>query len=281
MLQDLSVTQDPADRRRAITDSYDGYVHAFERLGELMRTTGEPMSAGMLLDVAGEAGVTVGSVVLDAGCRDGAWPARLEARFGCRVLGVDLARKRLREAQEHHGLAVGEADVAALPIASEAVDFVWCREVLSAVDDPAQCLLEFSRVLRPGGAVIFWEAFPTSALSEDERASLFAALDAPAWWAKGRVAFDTAIQQAGLRIELDTPVAPESTEWLALHQPDNVIESLVTVAKMRRERVRYEAELGPWYERMLAWELWPLYLILGKLQTYALVLRPSEEQLRR
>ena len=260
-------------RRRSVVESFDGYLDAFHRLEELMDATPEPRSAGMLLDVAATAGVSAANTVLDAGCRDGAWPARLEARFGCRVVGVDLARERLREARDAHALPVGEADVAALPVAAGSVDFVWCREVLSLVTDPAACLREYHRVLRAGGAVVSWEAFPTAALSDDERAWFFRALDAPPWWTNGKSAFDEAVSESGFDVEFETAVAPESTEWLALHEPQDLLEAVVRVAKMRRQREQYEAELGPWYPQMLAWSVWPLYLLLGKLQTYALVLR--------
>ena len=227
---------EPDSRQRSVVESFDGYLDAFHRLEELMDATPEPRSAGMLLDVAGTAGVTASSTVLDAGCRDGAWPARLEARFGCRVVGVDLARVRLREAREAHALPVGEADVAALPIATGSVDFVWCREVLSVVADPSACLREYRRVLRAGGAVVSWEAFPTAALSEDERAWFFDALDVPAWWTKGRSAFDEAVNESGFAVEFETAVAPESTEWLALNDPQDLLEAMVRVAKMRRQR---------------------------------------------
>jgi ubiquinone/menaquinone biosynthesis C-methylase UbiE len=266
---------EPNTRQRSVVESFDGYLDAFHRLERLMDATPEPRSAGILLDVAAMAGVTAASTVLDAGCRDGAWPARLEARFGCRVVGVDLARERLREAREANALAVGEADVAALPIATGSVDFVWCREVLSLVADPSACMREYRRVLRAGGAVVSWEAFPTAALSDDERAWFFEALDSPTWWAKGRSAFDDAINESGFAVEFETAVAPESTEWLALHEPQDLLDAVVRVAKMRRQREQYEAVLGRWYTRMLAWSVWPLYLLLGKLQTYAVILRPA------
>jgi ubiquinone/menaquinone biosynthesis C-methylase UbiE len=269
------MASESVDRRASVVESFDDYVDAFARLDALISATPEPRSAAMLLDVAATAGVTAGDVVLDAGCRDGAWPARLTTRFRCRVIGVDIARRRLQEARDEHALAVCEADVAALPAATGSVDFVWCREVLSLVTDPGSCLREYRRVLRPDGAVISWEAYPTTLLSEEERSWFFAALDAPEWWKRGRPAFDDALSDSGLSIAFETGVAPESTEWLALHSPDDLLEAIVRVAKMRRQRAAYEAELGHWYPRMLAWEIWPLYLLLGKLQTYALVLRPE------
>ena len=242
-------------RRRAVTESFEGYLDAFGRLDALMAATPEPRSAAMLLDVAEAAGVTSTATVLDAGCRDGAWPARLTERFDCHVVGVDVARARLVEARETHGLPVAEADVASLPIASDSVEFVWCREVLSVVDDPVVCLREYRRLIRPGGAVISWEAFPTAALCNDERAWFFGALDAPSWWASGKTAFDQAVTDSGLAVEFMTPVAAESTEWLALNRPGDLLEAVIRVAKMRRERENYEAELGSWYPRMLAWSV--------------------------
>lgn len=179
------MTREGETRRRIVEESYDDYLTIFERLEALVANTEEPRSTGMLLDVAGVAGVSPRSTVLDAGCRDGAWTARIADRFGCVVVGIDVAGARLAEARDRHGLPVARADVGAVPLSDSSVDFVWCREVLSVVEDPIACLREFTRVLRPG---------PTSACD--------------------------------LTIEVDEAVAPESTEWLAMHQPDELIEAL-------------------------------------------------------
>lgn len=47
------------------------------------------------------------------------------------------------------------ADLTRLPIAVEAVDFIWCNMALHWLSDPLPAFREFARVLAPGGLVMF------------------------------------------------------------------------------------------------------------------------------
>jgi malonyl-CoA O-methyltransferase len=47
------------------------------------------------------------------------------------------------------------ADLTRLPIAPDAVDFIWCNMALHWLSDPLPAFREFARVLAPGGLVMF------------------------------------------------------------------------------------------------------------------------------
>jgi hypothetical protein len=68
--------------------------------------------------------------------------------------------------------------------------------------------------------------------------------------------------------------SPEYSEALMAVDPSEISEQLCRVAQMRRARSALEQALGPsWYERWLAWSHWQVYLILGKIETAAWMLR--------
>jgi len=87
--------------------------------------------------------------VLEAGC--GA-RSHVELPSGARVVGLDRSRTQLRR---NAGIAARvEGDVTHLPLASASVNAVVSWDVLEHVDDPAQALAEYRRVLRPGGVIV-------------------------------------------------------------------------------------------------------------------------------
>lgn len=77
--------------------------------------------------------------VLDIGC--GSRPYRTLVN-AARYIGLDLAG-------EHHPDLI--AGCASLPLRDNAFDSVICTEVLEHLADPAVCLAEVRRVLKPGG----------------------------------------------------------------------------------------------------------------------------------
>jgi ubiquinone/menaquinone biosynthesis C-methylase UbiE len=103
---------------------------------------------------------------LDAGCGSGTM-ARYLVEAGARVLGVDAAEEMIAMAR---GLTSQEtvtkderspqlrfehiATIAHLPLADQSLDGICCSSVLEYVSDPAACLAEFARVLRPGGRLV-------------------------------------------------------------------------------------------------------------------------------
>ncbi|GAA1428192.1 hypothetical protein GCM10009616_07230 [Microlunatus lacustris] len=105
------------------------------------------------------AGLPVGTA-LDAACGTGRLIPPLLAR-GHRVLGVDRspamlerARRRAPEAE----LLLG--DLHRLPLAAAAVDLAVTGLALTHVDDLDPVLVEFARVLRPGGHLLISDVHP-------------------------------------------------------------------------------------------------------------------------
>ena len=88
--------------------------------------------------------------VLDLGAGTGLLSRHLD---GALVVGLDINRWALLRAAHHVGSGVGlvEGDAEQLPLASEALDFVLCTDVLEHLVGVQQALREISRVLRPGG----------------------------------------------------------------------------------------------------------------------------------
>jgi ubiquinone/menaquinone biosynthesis C-methylase UbiE len=82
------------------------------------------------------------------------------ARLGSyRIAGLDVSQTFVRIARENArraGLEVDfrQGDAAALPFASEAIDFIVCRAAFKNFGDPDGALREMHRVLRPGGRAL-------------------------------------------------------------------------------------------------------------------------------
>ncbi len=103
------------------------------------------------------------SVFLDAGCGVGDHSARI-ARFGMRVVGVDVSEAILSDARERIAREGLEDRVSFQPERLERLsfpdahfDFVYCRGVLMHVPDWERALGELCRVLKPGGKIAIGE----------------------------------------------------------------------------------------------------------------------------
>ena len=76
-----------------------------------------------------------------------------------RIAGLDVSRTFVRIARENAARAGVEVDfrhgdAAALPFASEVMDFIVCRAAFKNFRDPSGALAEMHRVLRPGGRAL-------------------------------------------------------------------------------------------------------------------------------
>ena len=87
-------------------------------------------------------------------------------------------------------------------------------------------------------------------------------------------AVEAAIDAAGFRVVRRETVASEWSEHQLEHDPGDLTEDLLEIARLVRNRDHAEAVLGPdWYRRALAFATWRLQILQGRLLPvlYALV----------
>jgi len=90
--------------------------------------------------------------VVDVGCGPGFVAARLRRhRPELEVVGVDRDHRVLAEAAKH--VAVVCADATSIPLETGSFDAAHARVVLRHLGDPAACVREMARLVRPGGRV--------------------------------------------------------------------------------------------------------------------------------
>ena len=121
--------------------------------------------------------------VLNVGCGIGVGSVYIAKRYGCCVVGIDIAdkmiawsRQRAREEGVADKVAFQVADLRALPFATNSFDLVFCESVLNFVGDKAQAIRELGRVTKPGGYVgineMFWLGAAPDALTPQVQAIL-------------------------------------------------------------------------------------------------------------
>lgn len=132
-----------------------------------------------------------GKVVLDLGCNNGYGTDLLRARSR-QVIGVDVSRRALQEAQLRYGteaLPFVLVDGTHLPLAEARFDLVVSFQVIEHINDYDAYLSEIKRVLAPGGVALFatpnarlrldpdmvpWNPFHVHEFSADELRDLLA-----------------------------------------------------------------------------------------------------------
>jgi ubiquinone/menaquinone biosynthesis C-methylase UbiE len=93
--------------------------------------------------------------LLDAGCGDGGVARLLRERVGD-VVGVDVTSSA--EWQDAPGLRFEIANAEELPFPDACFDLVHSKDSLHHMEHPERAVLEYRRVLRPGGTALIVEA---------------------------------------------------------------------------------------------------------------------------
>jgi demethylmenaquinone methyltransferase/2-methoxy-6-polyprenyl-1,4-benzoquinol methylase len=107
--------------------------------------------------------LAAGQVAVDVACGTGALTRQLQVLTpGAVVVGMDFSHGMLARAQPTTdppgpSLSLAAADALALPLADASVDVVTIAFGLRNLPEPGQGLLEFRRVLRPGGRLVVCE----------------------------------------------------------------------------------------------------------------------------
>jgi len=237
-----------------------------------------PRPADFLLDLALPL-LTTDSRLLDVGCRDARHLIPLVTRSGCTGVGIDPVERNIDRARaavtaadldQRIEIRCGVMEQTDEPDSS--VDVVWCRDVLEVIPDLQAGLSELARVLKPGGAAVIYTVFATPRLEPREAA----AVNQPV----GNVVqnlergwVEEAFERAGFRVERLEEIGTEFREYDE-ERTRPVSENLLRLARLRRRREEVIQRFGT--DKYDLWEAslhWLVYLMLGKLEPVAYVLR--------
>jgi ubiquinone/menaquinone biosynthesis C-methylase UbiE len=123
---------------------------------------------------------------------------------GNEYVGIDLTAAMLARVPKRVDLALVRGDAMRLPFADGAFDLVVLHLIVAVVPDPARCLAEAERVLKPGGRALLLDKF----LRPGEHAPVRRALNALSRHVATRldVVFEEALAAAPrLTVESDEP----------------------------------------------------------------------------
>jgi ubiquinone/menaquinone biosynthesis C-methylase UbiE len=131
--------------------------------------------------------------VLEVGCGTGAGATHIAKKYGCHVIGIDLAekmiawsRRRTKEERIEDKVAFQVGDVLDLSFDDNHFDVVIVESVLAFVENKRRAIQECIRVTKPGGYVGLNEAYLTEEASpqlvERVQASLGSNVPTAAVW---------------------------------------------------------------------------------------------------
>jgi 2-polyprenyl-3-methyl-5-hydroxy-6-metoxy-1,4-benzoquinol methylase len=264
----------------SVDDMYgDWQVTEDQVRAELTRSL-NPRSSDSLFDIVESLGIRSGATILDVGARDARHSVTLHQRLGCDVVAVEpvadnveAALKRVDDMGYHNSIDVRRGTVEDIPVDSETFDLVFCRDVLSHLDDLRTALKECGRVTVTGGWMVIYQTFATDHLEPMEKARLCADL------AVAPVSLDTDNFEAAVA---DSPFVVESTEvigseWREHWEEDGTMrtsQQLLHAARLIRNGDEIRSRLGEIpYRVELANALWGIYQMIGKLEPRIYTLR--------
>ncbi len=164
---DSSWLRTPPTDSVEIASRYDDWVETYDQ--DLVSWGYEaPAGGARLLRDA-----TAGGSVLDVGCGTGLTGNALNALGFGPIDGVDLSDRsidRSRNLGIYRNLTQADFNEAPLPSADAAYDALLCVGVMSYAMEPEALLLEFARVVVPGGVFVF--SHRTDLFDEQDMAAL-------------------------------------------------------------------------------------------------------------
>jgi SAM-dependent methyltransferase len=248
-----------------------------DELRALLSESLAPRSPDFLLDLAMPL-LKPDSRLLDVGCRDARHLIPLVARSGCTGVGidpvdrnVDRARAAVAAAALDRRIEIRRGVMEQIDEPDCSIDVVWCRDVLEVIPDLQAGLSEIARVLKPGGSAVIYTVFATR-LEPREAAAVNQPLGTVPQNLE-RAWVEEAFKQAGFRIERLEEIGTEFREYEE-ERTQPVSDSLLRLARLRRRREEVTRRFGK--DKYDVWEAslhWLAYLLLGKLEPVAYVLR--------
>jgi SAM-dependent methyltransferase len=114
-----------------------------------------------------------GRDTLEVGCGAARWSIALAGR-GARAVGLDFSSEQLAHAaalnrRARHRVRLVRGDAERLPFGSATFDLVFCDWGALTFCDPYRTIPEASRVLRPGGRLVFATSSPFRSVSQHRR----------------------------------------------------------------------------------------------------------------
>jgi SAM-dependent methyltransferase len=224
---------------------------------ELLDVSLHPRGPELLYELVAGIGLPPGARAVDVGAGRGTHARVLAERFGLDVVAVDPADD------------TGRAE--ALPLEDASVDLVWCRDVLSLVEDVGAAFREFRRVLRPGARAIIFLMLVGPRFDPRDVEEILLPLEChPS--SLDELTVEEAIASAGFEIERRVEIGSEWGEH-AEEREGKPGRRLLWAARLLREPERYVERFGEaHYRTMLADCLWHVGAMTGKLSRRAYVL---------
>lgn len=220
-----------------------------------------PRGTDWLFTFFAELGPQPGQLVVDIGARDATHAIRLVREHGLRAIALDpvpLHAERAREAAQGLDIEVVEAAIEDMPIADDAADWIWCRDVLVHVD-AARGFAECARILKPGAHMLAYVTCATDTLEPREAEELFTPL-AIVRESTDPVKLGRQATDAGLTLVTKIELAGE---WRERMIEDGTWDPAADL--LRLSRLRRLATDGPHAAARAAGLRWGIYQMLGKL----------------
>jgi ubiquinone/menaquinone biosynthesis C-methylase UbiE len=120
----------------------DHYSESVGRVYEAADVSRDPLSTDGIFDIAAECGVSYESLVLDIGCAK-----------GCTIEGVDfveflvrMGRAETKAAGLEGKVNIQQGTILDIPFPDDHFDFLFCRDMLSDIEDLPKAVSECERV---------------------------------------------------------------------------------------------------------------------------------------